>query len=197
MALLFCVLARAPARARDGEPSHAPAATLRFERAGSTDSPLWLYRSSGPSSQPSASGSPRRVLGRTFVPLCQAPCAFALSPGTYQLGIGAGVSPRYLEVDRTVQLTGTETLVGRVESRTALRVVGASLAGAGLVTMIVGALLGISAATDNAPLDLGSAPRRVGPGVGFTVSMTAGVVALGTGLVLAAVPDVARLHVQR
>jgi hypothetical protein len=101
-----------------------------------------------------------------------------------------------IEVDGAMQLTGDETLVGRIESRSTIRYTGIALLGAGLVAIAAAAVIGISSATDDQKLELGK-PIDNGPGMGFGILLGTGSLAALLGVLLAMQPDSAEISVQR
>jgi hypothetical protein len=174
-----------------------PTQSIRFRQASPATEPLLLYRLTALVSYPATKAPASWTPARVFEPVCQAPCATSLSPGVYRLGLGTTDSSRVLEVDGTLQLTGSETLLGSIESRSAVRFAGVALIGAGIVAIAIAAGIGISSATRDQKLELGQPPPDNGPGLGFGILIGTGVVAGVLGVVFAAQPDSAAIRVQR
>lgn len=119
-------------------------------------------------SQGSFGVSPFSATGATYAPLCLAPCALSVEPGTYYLGLSFEDGNPVSDNHPVVIEPGTRAITGDYQSRAPLRIAGFVVGGAGVIGAIgttVGVLAHDLPSCDRGACKISTIPLAVGLGI--------------------------------
>ncbi len=159
----------------------APASTVRVHLVTNATGVQFLFRQA-PDSASESTGSGGDV--HQYSASCVAPCDLELPPGDYYVALSKAGGRAY-EQPTPVTLHSATTIDGTYQSRGAMRVTGIVLLSTLLPIGAVLALVGAEAGTSTCSIGLdGSGTEQCTTTNSGAAVIAAGVVALGTGLVL-------------